>query len=121
LPVALPYTWTQVLGEVDLVVPVPKGTRARDLSVVIQKKKLSVGFKGQEPILAGELCKEIKVDDSTWNLGEHRMLISISHSPEVMLRGPIFDHGSPGETQSADMVGERLDTSPQDRHDKDHS
>lgn len=64
----LPYTWTQELTELDLVVPVPKGTRARDLSVVIQKKKLSVGLKGKEKILDGELCKEIKLDDSTWTL-----------------------------------------------------
>ena len=49
--------------------PVPKGTRARDLKVVIAKTKLSVGLKGQEPIMEGELCKEIKVDDSTWTLG----------------------------------------------------
>ncbi|KAK0456750.1 nuclear movement protein nudC [Armillaria borealis] len=67
----LPYTWTQELTELDLVVPVPKGTRARDLSVVIQKKKLSVGLKGKEKILDGELCKEIKVDDSTWTLQDN--------------------------------------------------
>ena len=66
---ALPYKWTQQLGDVDITVPVPKGTRARDLNVVIQKKKLSVGLKGKEPIMAGELCKEIKLDDSTWTLG----------------------------------------------------
>lgn len=67
---ALPYKWRQELGEVDIVVPVPKGTRGRDLSVVIQKKKLSVGLKGKEPIMAGELCREIKMDESTWTLGE---------------------------------------------------
>lgn len=67
-PVALPYTWTQELGEVDVVVPVPKGTRAKNLTVIIQKKKLSVGLKGQDTILDGELCKEIKVEDSTWTL-----------------------------------------------------
>jgi hypothetical protein len=55
--------------EVDIEIPVPKGTRAKQLNVVIQKKKLSVGLKGQEPIMAGELCKEIKVDESTWNIG----------------------------------------------------
>ncbi|KAH9937011.1 nuclear movement protein nudC [Fomitopsis serialis] len=65
---ALPYKWRQELGEVDVVVPVPKGTRGKELNVVIQKKKLSVGLKGKEPIVAGELCKEIKVDDSTWTL-----------------------------------------------------
>jgi hypothetical protein len=69
-----------VLGDVDVTVPVPKGTRARDLVVVLQKKKLSVGLKGQEPIMAGELCKEIKLDDSTWTLGA--------------LVSPIYSHGS---------------------------
>lgn len=67
----MPYSWTQQLFDVDITVPVPKGTRARDLSVVIQKKKLSVGLKGKEPILTGELCKDIKVDESTWTLGSY--------------------------------------------------
>jgi hypothetical protein len=65
---ALPYTWSQELGEVDIMVPVPKGTRARDLIVEIQKKKLSVGLKGQDKIMDGELCQHIKVEDSTWTL-----------------------------------------------------
>lgn len=66
---ALPYSWTQALQDVDIVVPVPKGTRARDLLVVIAKAKLSVGLKGKDPIMAGDLCHEIKVEDSTWTLG----------------------------------------------------
>lgn len=67
---ALPYKWKQELGEVDITISVPKGTRARDLVVVIQKKKLSVGLKGKEKIMEGELCKEIKLEESTWTLGE---------------------------------------------------
>ncbi len=66
---ALPYTWQQQLGDVDISIPVPKGSRARDLKIAISKSKLSVGLKGQEPIMEGELCKDIKVDDSTWTLG----------------------------------------------------
>ncbi|CCL99021.1 uncharacterized protein FIBRA_01030 [Fibroporia radiculosa] len=65
---ALPYIWRQELGEVDVVVPVPKGTRGKDLTVIIQKKKLSVGLKGKEPIMGGELSKEIKVEESTWTI-----------------------------------------------------
>lgn len=68
--IALPYTWRQELGEVDIVVPVTKGTRAKDLAITIQKKKLSIGIKGKDKILDGELCKEIKVEDSTWTLGK---------------------------------------------------
>jgi CS domain len=66
---ALPYSWKQTLEEVDIVVPVPKGTRARDLVVVIAKTKLNVGLKGKDPIMAGDLCQEIKVEESTWTLG----------------------------------------------------
>lgn len=66
---ALPYRWRQELGEVDVTVPVPKGTRGKDLNVQIKKTYLSVGFKGKEPILAGDLAKDIKVDESTWTLG----------------------------------------------------
>jgi len=65
---ALPYKWKQELGEVDVMVPVPKGTRGKQLEVKIAKKHLSVGLKGQEKILDGELCKEIKMDESTWTL-----------------------------------------------------
>jgi hypothetical protein len=66
----LPYTWKQELGEVDIIVPVPKGTRGKDLIVVIGKTHLSVGLKGQENIMDGELCQDIKVEESTWTLGE---------------------------------------------------
>jgi len=72
---ALPYTWRQELGEVDVVVPVPKGTRAKDLSVVLQKKKLSVGLKGQDKILDGRLCKDVKVEDSTWTLQDNQAVL----------------------------------------------
>ncbi|KAI9462378.1 nuclear movement protein nudC [Lactarius psammicola] len=65
---ALPYSWRQTLQDVDVVVPVPKGTRARDLLVVISKKKLHVGLKGKDPIMAGDLCQDTKVEESTWTL-----------------------------------------------------
>lgn len=70
---ALPYTWKQQLSDVDIEISVPKGTRSKQLDVVIQKKKLSVGLKGQEPIMIGELCKEIKMEDSTWTLGRYSL------------------------------------------------
>lgn len=65
---ALPYQWRQELGEVEISVAVPPGTRGKNLVVIIQKKRLSVGLKGEEPILNGELCKEIKVEESNWTL-----------------------------------------------------
>ncbi|KAH8835710.1 nuclear movement protein nudC [Flagelloscypha sp. PMI_526] len=71
----LPYTWSQELGEVTVRCPVPKGTRGRDLVVVLQKKKLSLGLKGQDKIMDGELCQEIKVDDSTWTVEDNEVVL----------------------------------------------
>ncbi|KZT30595.1 CS-domain-containing protein [Neolentinus lepideus HHB14362 ss-1] len=65
---ALPYTWKQELGEVDIVILVPKGTRARDVIVAITKNELSMGLKGKDRIMDGQLCKEIKVEESTWTI-----------------------------------------------------
>ena len=48
---ALPYKWRQSIGDVDVAIPVPKGTRARDLVVEIKKLRIKVGLKGQPPIL----------------------------------------------------------------------
>ncbi|KAF8898801.1 HSP20-like chaperone [Infundibulicybe gibba] len=75
---ALPYTWNQELGEVDITIPVPEGTRAKNLIVVIQKKRLGVGLKNaDEKILDGELCAEIKVGESTWTLDNQAVLVHL--------------------------------------------
>ncbi|CAG8435338.1 5556_t:CDS:2 [Diversispora eburnea] len=69
---ALPYKWKQTLQEVDITIPVPKGTRGRDVIVTIKKKNLLVGLKGQPPIIEGELCKEVKQEESTWTIEDQK-------------------------------------------------
>ncbi|KAJ6575056.1 nuclear movement protein nudC [Mycena capillaripes] len=112
---ALPYKWTQELGELDIVVPVPKGTRGKDLVVVIQKKKLSVGLKGQDKILDGELCQEIKMEDSTWTLEDNESVLIhlekinqqqwwenvLTHHPKIDTRKI-----EPGNSKLSDLDGE---------------
>ncbi|KAJ4486080.1 nuclear movement protein nudC [Lentinula aciculospora] len=112
---ALPYSWTQLLGELDVHVPVPKGTRGKDLTVVIQKKKLSVGLKGAtDKILEGELCKEIKEDDSTWTLADNVILIHLEKLNQqqwwenVLTHHPKIDTTKiePTDSKLSDLDGE---------------
>lgn len=63
------YEWMQTLGEVEIHIPVPSGTRGRDINVVLEKKSLKVTLKQQEPLIDGDLLKEIKLEESTWTLG----------------------------------------------------
>jgi hypothetical protein len=49
---ALPYKWTQTIGDLDITAEIPGNLKAKDLIVDIKKTKLVVGIKGQEPILS---------------------------------------------------------------------
>ncbi|KAH6884523.1 HSP20-like chaperone [Thelonectria olida] len=65
---ALPYKWTQTIGELDVTFTVPGNLKSRDLVISIKKQSLSAAIKGQDPIIAGDLPHAVIVDDSTWTL-----------------------------------------------------
>ncbi|CAK1553678.1 unnamed protein product [Leptosia nina] len=69
------YRWTQTLEEVELRVPLRQVLRPRDLMVVISKKHLKVGIKGQPLIIDGELDADVKIEESTWLLQDGRNLL----------------------------------------------
>eukprot|EP00095_Tigriopus_kingsejongensis_P001315 maker-scaffold249_size238305-snap-gene-0.15 protein:Tk01315 transcript:maker-scaffold249_size238305-snap-gene-0.15-mRNA-1 annotation:"nuclear migration protein nudc" len=69
------YRWTQRLEEVELRVPLPMACKGRDVIVDIQKKRLKISLKGHEPIIDGELHKEIKVEESTWVLEDKKSIL----------------------------------------------
>lgn len=45
------YEWTQTLQELSVVVPVPPGSKSRDVVCDISKSSLKVGVKGQPLLL----------------------------------------------------------------------
>ncbi|KAJ4295941.1 hypothetical protein N0V88_004643 [Collariella sp. IMI 366227] len=65
---ALPYKWTQTIGDLDITFSVPGNLKGRDLVVDIKKDSISAGVKGQDPIIKGTLPHLIRPDDSTWTL-----------------------------------------------------
>lgn len=53
---ALPYQWTQTIGDVDITITgIPGNYKGKDLVVDIKKQKISAGVKGQPPIISVRL------------------------------------------------------------------
>jgi CS domain len=45
------YEWAQTLGELSVTVPLPPGTKSRDIVCTISRKRLKAGIKGQPLII----------------------------------------------------------------------
>lgn len=73
------YRWGQTLEEVTAHVTLESGLRGRDLSVVIRRKHLRVGFKasGREALIDGELAQPVRVDESTWSVEDGVLVIAL--------------------------------------------
>nr|CAD7443433.1 unnamed protein product [Timema bartmani]CAD7456361.1 unnamed protein product [Timema tahoe] len=71
------YRWTQTLEEVEVRIPIKVNfnLRPRDLVVDIHKRHLKCGLKGHPPIVDGDLCNEIKLEESTWVLEDGKTIL----------------------------------------------
>lgn len=71
------YRWTQTLQEVEIKVPldVKFNVKSRDVIVDIGKNTLKIGLKGHPPIIDGELCGEIKKEESVWVLQDSKTIL----------------------------------------------
>ncbi|KAL5612305.1 hypothetical protein BROUX41_000160 [Berkeleyomyces rouxiae] len=116
---ALPYKWTQTIGDLDVSFTVPGNFKGRDVVVEIQKLKLVAGIKGQEPVISGDLPHAILVDDSTWTLspapdGTKTLEIHLDKQnkmqwwPHVVTSAPKIDVGkiTPENSKLSDLDGQ---------------
>ncbi|KAJ3172637.1 hypothetical protein HDU88_005967 [Geranomyces variabilis] len=74
---ALPYRWRQTLNDVDVEIPLPAGTRGRDLNVKITRNAIVAGLKSQPPILEGALPAAVRPDDCTWLLDGSELVLHL--------------------------------------------
>ena len=65
-------SWTQTLQDVTFTIPIPEGSKAKDVLVEMKKMHLKVALRSQHPkcIIDEELHKEIQTEDSFWNISK---------------------------------------------------
>lgn len=69
------YSWTQTLQEAQVTIPLPEGTKAKQVHCVIKPGHLSAGIKQEKPyLLDGDLFAKIKVDDCFWTVEDNNRL-----------------------------------------------
>lgn len=80
------YKWSQQFNEVQVQIDIPKGTKGKDLLVVMKSTKLKVQLKSQpEPIIDGELDSSIKPDDSFWTIEDStRLILTLAKANETI-------------------------------------
>jgi hypothetical protein len=115
------YLWTQTLQEVNVIVPLPDNTRARDLNVTIAKRHLKVGLRAQQVtwIINAALTKPVIVDDSFWTVEDgNRLSINLQKVNQmewwegVCEGDPTIDVKTiqPENSQLSDLDGETRQT-----------
>ncbi|NXY86564.1 NUDC2 protein, partial [Alcedo cyanopectus] len=76
VPCGTPWgCWYQTLEEVFIEVPVPLGTRAKDVRCALHSRHIALSVRGRE-VLQGKLFDSTVTDEGTWTL-EDRNLIRI--------------------------------------------
>ena len=71
------YRWTQTLSEIDLRIPLPVPAKSRDINVKFEKTHLTVGLKGQTPIIDGDLFAAVKLEECFWTLEGQTLCLSL--------------------------------------------
>eukprot|EP00815_Leptocylindrus_aporus_P011846 CAMPEP_0116058544 /NCGR_PEP_ID=MMETSP0322-20121206/5258_1 /TAXON_ID=163516 /ORGANISM="Leptocylindrus danicus var. apora, Strain B651" /LENGTH=325 /DNA_ID=CAMNT_0003542743 /DNA_START=175 /DNA_END=1149 /DNA_ORIENTATION=- len=103
------YVWTQTLQEVNVTVPLPDGSRGRDLKVVIAKNKLKVVYRNETKVDA-KLCKTIIMDDSFWTLEDgNKLCINLQKLNQMEWWEYVCDGDPAIDTKKVEPENSKLD------------
>ncbi|KAI9097901.1 hypothetical protein K1719_025672 [Acacia pycnantha] len=111
------YSWTQTLQEINVIVPVPNGTKSRFVICDIKKNRLKVGLKGQPPIIDGELFNAVKPDDCYWSIEDQSSISILLTKQDQMNWWKCLVKGDPEvDTQKVEPENSKLsDLDPETR------
>lgn len=110
------YYWTQTIGEATVYVDVPSGTRSKDVSCVIEPRRLKLTVRGagsateghsSDVLIEGELPSAVSREESMWSLVDGKTVVIsfekasrswwksvVEGDPEIDTT-QVMDHGSP--------------------------
>lgn len=78
------YYWTQTIGEATVYVDVPPGTRSKDVSCVIEPRRLKLVVRGagnategrySDMLIEGELPSAVSREESMWSLVDGKTVV----------------------------------------------
>jgi len=78
------YTWSQTIEEVIVSIPVPPGTKAKEIVCEVKQRSLKVGLKGHPALVDGELFDVVKAKDAVWTLEDGKIELILSKSVSHM-------------------------------------
>lgn len=110
------YSFTQTLEELEVKIPfnVSFKVKSRDCKVDIKEKSLSVGLKGHDPVVKGELYSKILTDEALWHLEDNAVVLTLEKFNKVEWWGTIIKGDDeistkkvqPENSKLADLDGE---------------
>jgi hypothetical protein len=69
------YSFTQNDVELVVSIPIPEGTKSKQIHVAIGTSSLTAGLTVQPPVLSGTLFKPIRASESLWSIEEKKFLV----------------------------------------------
>ncbi|KAG8468146.1 hypothetical protein KFE25_007198 [Diacronema lutheri] len=96
------YVWEQTVGDVTIAVPLPTGTRSRDITCSIGRRHLRLDVRGRgEPVLDADypcddrngqcIWEQVKTEQSFWNFNDGKCTIYLEKERECWWKSAL--HG----------------------------
>ena len=82
------YKWSQDLSDITLQLPLPPGTKGKEITVKLEPKHLKAVVRG-EVVLEGNLSETIHHNNSYWNIDEGTLVITLEKSKDCVWKSVI--------------------------------